>query len=218
MENGESSRIVRRAIGHSESPHCIPPVGEEDEWEEKADAMQERLQGARIHAAEVARDLENSRSRLTEWCERMRWSGTAPEEPERQRKRQRRRSHSRPPKKRKAPEIAALQTEIEALQKTAQELHGRGDALDSALTALQARLKEQTAKKDLVTTAHNKNENRLASFVPNTISSISKLWEDYELSYATAKHSGIRRENRAQGETPDRGAKLDGARPSLGTM
>lgn len=160
---------------------------EEDEWEEKADAMQERLQGARIHAAEVARDLENSRSRLTEWCERIASRKAQIEKSQSGKEAATAEIDSLTAKKTETlTEIAALQTEIEALQKTAQELHDRGDALDSALTALQARLKEQTAKKDLVTTAHNKNENRLATLRTEYDKLVSKLWEEYELSYAAA--------------------------------
>ena len=149
--------------------------------------MQERLQGARIHAAEVARDLENSRSRLTEWCERIASRKAQIEKSQSGKEAATAEIDSLTAKKTETlTEIAALQTEIEAVQKTAQELHDRGDALDSALTALQARLKEQTAKKDLVTTAHNKNENRLATLRTEYDKLVSKLWEEYELSYAAA--------------------------------
>ena len=44
---------------------------EEDEWEEKQSALQETVQEKRIHVAESARDLENNRSRLAEWKERI---------------------------------------------------------------------------------------------------------------------------------------------------
>lgn len=160
---------------------------EEDEWEEKNAAIQNRLQDARIHAAEVARDLENSRSRLAEWCERIATRKAQIDKSQIGKAAALTEIDSLTAKKsERQAEIAVLQAEIEGLQKTAQELHDRGDALDSELSALQARLKEQTAKKDLVTAAHNKNENRLTTLRTEYDKLISKLWEEYELSYAAA--------------------------------
>ena len=167
--------------------HRTELSAEEDEWEEKQYALQTVLQEMRIHAAESARDLENSRTRLTEQNERIE-------------RRMAQIRDSRSGKENAQTEIAALmgkkaetkaqiatlEEEIAALQKTAAELHDRGDALDSELSALQVRLKEQTAKKDLITTAHNKNENRLAALRTEYDKLISKLWDEYELSYAAA--------------------------------
>lgn len=160
---------------------------EEDGWEEKIVVWQTKLQDARIHAAESVRDLENSRSRLAEWCERI--DRQKAQITKSQAGKETARTEIAVLKKKKAEtvfEIEKLEREITGLQQTAKELHDHGDALDSELSALQTRLREQNAKKDLLTAAHNKNENRLAGLRTEYDQLIGKLWEEYELSYASA--------------------------------
>lgn len=160
---------------------------EEEEWEEKQSALQETVQEKRIHVAESARDLENNRSRLAEWKERIERHAAQMQESQSGKETAQTEITALTEKKTQTKAlIATLETEITALQQTAAQLHDRGEALDSELSTLQTRLKEQTAKKDLLTTAHNKNENRLSALRTEYDKLISKLWDEYELSYAAA--------------------------------
>jgi len=85
-------------------------------------------------------------------------------------------------------EAAAKLTEaIDVLSGKQQSLHETGDALDRELAELQNRLKEQTNKKELVYIAHSKNETRLETLQTEYDKMTQKLWDEYELSYATAK-------------------------------
>ncbi len=82
---------------------------------------------------------------------------------------------------------AGLAEEIAVLSGKQQNLQQSGDALDKELAELQAKLKEQSNKKELVYVAHSKNETRLNTLQTEYDKMTQKLWDEYELSYATAK-------------------------------
>ena len=85
-------------------------------------------------------------------------------------------------------EAAAKLTEaIEVLSNKQQSLHETGDVLDKELVELQNRLKEQTHHKEMVSAAHNKNETHLNSLQTEYDKMTQRLWDEYELTYATAK-------------------------------
>ena len=79
-----------------------------------------------------------------------------------------------------------LAEQIEQLQGKQQELLRSGDALDKELAQLQSKLKEQSSTIELVSVSHNKNETRLANLQAEYDKMTGKLWDEYELSYATA--------------------------------
>ncbi len=81
---------------------------------------------------------------------------------------------------------AELAEQIEQLQGKQQELLRSGDALDKELAQLQGKLKEQSSTIELVSVSHNKNETRLANLQAEYDKMTGKLWDEYELSYATA--------------------------------
>ncbi len=87
----------------------------------------------------------------------------------------------------KAAAAVTLSKAIEELTSKGQSLHDTGDALDKELSMLQTKLREQTGKKELIYTAHTKNETRLEQLRAEYDKMTQKLWDEYELSYATAK-------------------------------
>ena len=87
----------------------------------------------------------------------------------------------------KSKAAAALAEAIEVLHTKQQSLNETGDALDKELAELQNRLKEQTSHKETVYIAHSKNETRLSTLQTEFDKMTQKLWDEYELSYATAK-------------------------------
>ena len=60
------------------------------------------------------------------------------------------------------------------------------DEIDTRLTELRKTEQEQIAKKDLTFVAHSKNEARLNSLKESEQKAHATLWDDYELTWATA--------------------------------
>ncbi len=83
-------------------------------------------------------------------------------------------------------EAAELSARIDALRERQKTLDDAGDEIEKKITDLRALEKEQTAKKELVFTAHSKNEAKLASLRSDEEKLAARMWEDYELTYATA--------------------------------
>lgn len=79
-----------------------------------------------------------------------------------------------------------LEKHIEQLRNRQMELDESGDRIDTQLSTLRQTEKEQLAKKDTVFVAHSKNEAKLNSYKENEQKLSAKMWEDYELTYATA--------------------------------
>lgn len=75
---------------------------------------------------------------------------------------------------------------IDSLATAAKELDESGNELELQLTRLRQTEKEQNATKDLCYAAHTKNEARLASLKNDVEKLTSRLWDEYELTYATA--------------------------------
>lgn len=66
-------------------------------------------------------------------------------------------------------------------------LESSGDALEMQLTNLRQTEKTQSAKKELAFIAHSKNESRLAALRTDTDKLTARLWDDYEMTCASAK-------------------------------
>lgn len=83
--------------------------------------------------------------------------------------------------------ICAYEHRITELTEKRTKLESSGDALELQITTLRQTEKEQSAKKELTFIAHSKNESRLASLKADADKMTARLWDDYELTYATAK-------------------------------
>ncbi len=84
-------------------------------------------------------------------------------------------------------EAEGLRAEIDSLGGRQKTLDETGDEIDARLAALRRTEQEQTSKKELTFIAHSKNEARLASLKEEEKKSHEKLWDDYELTWATAE-------------------------------
>ncbi|MBE6614503.1 MAG: chromosome segregation protein SMC [Ruminococcaceae bacterium] len=161
---------------------------ERNETEDELNRWQQTWQECRIRLAELARDRENLADLLTDCRNRMQTVQETVQACE---------AH-----------ILVLQAEIAEIEKQIAEkteagtrlteaidvlsakqqtLQETGDALDKELAELQVRLKEQNNKKELVYIAHTKNETRLQTLQSEYDKMTQKLWDEYELTYATAK-------------------------------
>lgn len=84
--------------------------------------------------------------------------------------------------------IDAYERRVTELTEKRTKLESSGDALELQITTLRQTEKEQSAKKELTFIAHSKNESRLASLKADADKMTARLWDDYELTYATAKN------------------------------
>lgn len=75
---------------------------------------------------------------------------------------------------------------LEQLEQRLRELDAEGDSLEEKLSELRRREKELTGKKELCFIAHTKNTNKLESMGAELDKMTSRLWDEYELSYAGA--------------------------------
>lgn len=82
--------------------------------------------------------------------------------------------------------VETYEQQIKTLTERRQQLESGGDALELRITTLRQQEKEQNAKKEITFLAHSKNENRLAALHTDADKMTARLWDDYELTYATA--------------------------------
>ncbi len=158
------------------------------ETEDALTQWQETWQQVRIRLAELARDRENLTTLLAECLARQ--QAIRDTAGERQTRIDTLGGEIRQLEGEvtgKTAESAALAKAIDELSEKGKVLHDSGDALDKELSGLQAKLREQTGRKELVFTAHSKNETRLESLRTEYEKMTQRLWDEYELSYATAK-------------------------------
>ncbi len=189
-QKAETLRVEIDGIGESRSDIAI----RRSEAEDGLSLWQEKWQECRIRLAELARDRENLTTLLLECIARQQTiRDTAVERQNRIGTLTAEIGALEIAVTEKTAAAATLAEAIEALREKGETLHEAGDALDKELSTLQTRLREQTGKKELVFTAHNKNETRLESLRAEYEKMTQKLWDEYELSYATAK--AFREEN-----------------------
>jgi len=167
-------------------------ASERNDLEDEIADIRNTLQEWRIRLAELARDKENLKTKYDETETRIhhleeqitagnaRIDALANEMKE-----------SGELIKAKEEECTKLAAEMEILEKAKAEIIESGDALDAELAALQTKLQQQNAKKELIFTAHSKNEAKADRLQEDYDKLISRLWDDYELSY-TAAHEYLR--------------------------
>ncbi|MBQ8642615.1 MAG: chromosome segregation protein SMC [Clostridia bacterium] len=161
---------------------------ERNAGEDTLNQWQTTWQECRIRLAELARDrenlsglLEDCRNRIDTFRENARASG------EHIRILQAEIAETDRQIAEKTEAAARLTEAIGILHTRQQSLQETGDELEKELAELQTRLKEQNNKKELVYIAHTKNETRLNTLQAEYDKMTQKLWDEYELSYATAK-------------------------------
>lgn len=86
----------------------------------------------------------------------------------------------------KSKEAEEYRVKIETLTGNQRKLEEAGDEIDTQITNLRQTEKEQTSKKDILFIAHSKNETKLQSLQSDDQKLTARMWEDYEMTYATA--------------------------------
>ncbi len=189
----ESLSVIRKTIEEQSaviggiSVKRTELAAERGECELEASETSEKLSEVRIHIAELTRDIEAAESTRADTAARLREALADYE-------------------KHKG-EIAVLNERITELDSSAREknleseehkkhidelkerqrvLDLAGDKLEAQITSLRQTEKEQIAKKDILFSAHSKNETKLASLKEGEQKLSARIWEDYELTYASA--------------------------------
>ncbi len=157
------------------------------EAELKAAEIGEKANGDRIKLAGLTRDREAVLASVRETEERIREQkknaeshSAAAEEMERKVRELTGQIRA------KQDEADAFKAQIEALTEQQKKIDDTGDDIDARLAALRKTEQEQTAKKELVFIAHSKNEARGNSLKEEEEKSHAKIWEEYELTWASA--------------------------------
>ncbi|MBE6541733.1 MAG: chromosome segregation protein SMC [Ruminococcaceae bacterium] len=83
-------------------------------------------------------------------------------------------------------EYEELSKAIEELNSKRKKLEETGDDIDTEIGKLRQTEKEQTGKKDILFIAHSKNETKLESLKNDEQKLSARMWEDYELTFASA--------------------------------
>lgn len=86
----------------------------------------------------------------------------------------------------KTEEAEEIRSKIEKLTSNQKILEEAGDEIETQLTTLRQTEKEQTSKKDILFIAHSKNETKLENLQNEDQKLTARMWEDYEMTYATA--------------------------------
>lgn len=80
-----------------------------------------------------------------------------------------------------------LKKQIEALNEAQAKIDSTGDEIDTRIAGLRQLEKEQSSKKELVFIAHSNNERKLENLKNEDKKAGSEIWDEYELTYSTAK-------------------------------
>ncbi len=83
--------------------------------------------------------------------------------------------------------LSELEEKVMHLTEQKNSFESSGDSIELRLTELRRTEKAQSSKKELAFIAHSKNENRLGSLRAEVEKHTSRLWDEYELTYATAR-------------------------------
>lgn len=96
---------------------------------------------------------------------------------------------------------AELRAELDRLEGERTRLEANSVEYEKKLNDIRLKLKETTAKKELLLSAHSKNENKLSRVNDNIDKMTSRFWDEYELTHSTALLLGypaVNSENRAE--------------------
>ncbi len=86
----------------------------------------------------------------------------------------------------KQSEAEQYRENINVLRSKQESLDKLGDDIETNITELRKIEREQNSKKELVFLAHSKNETKLNSLRDEELKLTSRLWDDYEFTYAAA--------------------------------
>ncbi len=149
--------------------------------------LNDRIGGCRIRTAELSRDLEAEENNKAETEERIaaaRAEAAGHENAAADYRSAIKAQTEAAAEKRKTAD--ELKKNIEVLNERQTTLVNTDDDLETRINALRQTEKEQTGKKELIFTAHTKNEAKLESLRSEDEKLSGRMWDDYELTYAAA--------------------------------
>lgn len=151
--------------------------------DEEADALGAALTDGQVHAAEIRKDLEARAAAETAAEEEIRSleeairgaiaRGTQLEE---------QMAALRTQIAEKEKESAEMAVQLEGLENERSEAESGSMEYEKRLNELRLQLKDISAKKELLVSAHEKNENRLAQITSDIEKMTQRLWDEYELT------------------------------------
>lgn len=86
----------------------------------------------------------------------------------------------------KLEEAEKYKAEIATFEEKRKVLEEAGDEIEKRVNELRKTEKEQNSKKDIVFISHSRNENKLTALKEEEEKLVSRLWDEYELTLATA--------------------------------
>ncbi len=178
----EQSALVR-SIG--EKREDLATLRGEDEL--LAAEVSEKSASVRIRLAELTRDKEAAQISLSETTERRdAYLSDAKRHKENARSLQEKIQSLADTALEKEKEAAEYKEQIEKLTGQQRKLEATVDEIDARISELRKTEKELAAKKELIVNSHSKNENKLENLKNDDQKLSAKMWEDYEMTYASA--------------------------------
>lgn len=161
------------------------------EADSAAEDEAERIGELNIRAAELRRDLEFAKTNLAETAARA--AAAAQSETDARETAARRESDAVSAEGlvvEKKNAAAALTEELASMEERRAGLETNGFDFERKIKEHQAKTREVASKKELVYRAHTKNENRYEQITTEIDKMTSRLWDEYELTSATAAELG----------------------------
>lgn len=161
------------------------------EADSAAEDEAERIGELNIRAAELRRDLEFAKTNLAETAARA--AAAAQSETDARETAARRESDAVSAEglvAEKKNAAAALTEELASMEERRAGLETNGFDFERKIKEHQAKTREVASKKELVYRAHTKNENRYEQITTEIDKMTSRLWDEYELTSATAAELG----------------------------
>ncbi len=161
------------------------------ESDSAAEDEAERIGELNIRAAELRRDLEFAKTNLAETAARA--AAAAQSETDARETAARRESDAVSAEglvAEKKNAAAALTEELASMEERRAGLETNGFDFERKIKEHQAKTREVASKKELVYRAHTKNENRYEQITTEIDKMTSRLWDEYELTSATAAELG----------------------------
>ncbi|MBO5218733.1 MAG: chromosome segregation protein SMC, partial [Clostridia bacterium] len=159
--------------------------------EEALEAFEQSRSGLLVQRAEAGKDVENAGRELAETQERLAEAEAEAEENDRSAEALAAENETaRTELAGMREELAKLTDSVEALERDRNETSSQNLEYEQRLTQLRAQIREKTGKKELCFREHTLAESRHKSLIEEQDKLTSRLWDDYELTYSTAKECG----------------------------
>ena len=196
-ERADTVRTLReeteeiRAKGEALAALRETGISELGACEEALEAFEQSRSGLLVQRAEAGKDVENAGRELVETQERLAEAEAEAEENDRSAEALGAENETaRTELAGMREELAKLTDSVEALERDRNETSSQNLEYEQRLTQLRNQIREKTGKKELCFREHTLAESRHRSLIEEQDKLTSRLWDDYELTYSTAKECG----------------------------